>query len=88
MNQYQEKELLGDALATQKASTNLYNTCSNECVHEDLRMTMLDILADEHTLQQEVFCAMHEKGYYPTPAAEQKKVDEAIQRFSAAYKPM
>ena len=88
MNQYQEKELLGDALSTQKSSTNLYNTCANECVHEDLRMTMLDILADEHTLQQEVFCTMHEKGYYPTPAVEQKKVDETIQRFSAAYKPL
>ncbi len=47
---------------------------------------MLDILADEHTLQQDVFFCMHEKGYYPTPDADQQKIDEAKQKFSASYK--
>lgn len=88
MNQYSEKEILGDALATQKASTNIYNTCSNECVHEGLRSTMLDILAEEHSMQQNVFCSMHERGLYPTPDAPQNKIDDAKQRFSAAFKPM
>ncbi len=84
--EYQEKEILGDALATQKNATNLFNTCSNECVHEELRSTMLDILADEHSMQQDVFCSMHEKGYYPTPDAAQNKIDEAKQRFSCSFK--
>ncbi len=88
MNQYSEKEILGDALATQKASTNLYNTCSNECVHEGLRSTMLDILSEEHSMQQNVFCSMHERGLYPTPEAPQNKIDDAKQRFSAAFKPL
>ena len=88
MNQYKEKEILGDALATQKNATQLFNTCSNECVHEELRSTMLDILADEHKMQQDVFSSMHERGLYPTPDAQQSKVDEAKQRFSAAFKPM
>ncbi len=88
MNQYSEKEILGDALATQKASTNLYNTCSNECVHEGLRSTMLDILSEEHSMQQNVFCSMHERGLYPTPDAPQNKIDDAKQRFSAAFKPL
>ncbi len=86
MEQYQEKEILGDALATQKNATNLFNTCSNECVHEGLRSTMLDILADEHAMQQDVFCSMHERGYYPTPDADQNKIDEAKQKFSCAFK--
>ena len=47
---------------------------------------MLDILAEEHTMQQEVFNSMHERGYYPTPEAEQKKIDEAKQKFSASFK--
>ncbi len=88
MNQYTEKEILGDALATQKASTNLYNTCSNECVHENLRATMLDILAEEHSMQQNVFCTMHERGLYPTPDAPQNKIDDAKQKFSASFKPL
>lgn len=86
MNQFQEKEILGDALATQKNATSLFNTCSNECVHEGLRSTMLDILADEHAMQQDVFCAMHDRGFYPTPDAQQNKIDEARQKFSASFK--
>ena len=86
MDQFKEKEILGDALAAQKSATTLFNTYSNECVHEGLRSTMLDILADEHTLQQDVFCSMHERGFYPTPDAQQSKIDEAKQRFSASFK--
>ena len=88
MDQFKEKEILGDALAAQNSATNLFNTYSNECVHEGLRSTMLDILADEHTLQQDVFCSMHERGFYPTPDAQQSKIDEAKQKFSASYKPL
>lgn len=88
MDLYQEKEILGDALAAQKAATNLFNTFSNECVHEGLRSTMLDILADEHTMQQDVFCSMHERGFYPTPDAEQSKIDETKQKYSCSYKPL
>ncbi|MCM1158517.1 MAG: spore coat protein [Bacteroidales bacterium] len=88
MDLYQEKEILGDALAAQKAATNLFNTFSNECVHEGLRSTMLDILADEHTMQQDVFSSMHERGYYPTPDAEQSKIDETKQKYLCSYKPL
>ncbi|MDE5864491.1 MAG: spore coat protein [Lachnospiraceae bacterium] len=88
MELYQEKEILGDALAAQKAATNLFNTFSNECVHEGLRSTMLDILADEHSMQQDVFCSMHERGFYPTPDAEQRKIDETKQKYLCSYKPL
>ena len=84
MEQYQEKEILGDALATQKNATNSFNTCSNECVHEDLRSTLLDLLADEHSLQQEVFRTMHERGFYPTPDADQNKINDARQKYAAS----
>jgi spore coat protein CotF len=88
MNQFKEKEILGDALAAQKAATNLFNTFSNECVHEELRSTMLDILSDEHTMQQDVFSSMHERGFYPTPDAEQNKIEDAKKRYSTGYKPL
>lgn len=86
MELYNEKEILGDALAAQKSATNLFNLSSNECVHEGLRTTMLDILADEHTMQQDVFKSMHERGFYPTPDAQQNKIDEAKQKYSASFK--
>lgn len=86
MGIYTEKEILGDALATQKTTTANFNTYANECVHEDVRQTMLHILKQEHEIQQNVFNMMHEKGYYPTPMAEQKKVDETKQQYSQCVK--
>lgn len=86
MGVYTEKEILGDALATQKSSTGHFNTYANECVHEDVRQTMLHILNEEHDIQQDVFNMMHNKGYYPTPAAEQNKVDQLKQQYDQCVK--
>ncbi|MBQ3546751.1 MAG: spore coat protein [Lachnospiraceae bacterium] len=83
---YTEKEILGDALTAQKTATSEMNISANECVHEDVRQTMLHILSQEHDIQQDVFNMMHEKGYYPTPMAEQKKVDETKQQYCQCVK--
>jgi len=79
---YSEKEVLSDALTTEKATTGNYNQFANECVHDNVRNAILDCLDKEHGIQQDVFNMMHSKGYYPTPAAESQKVEEAKQRFS------
>ena len=87
MNQiYSEKEILGDALTTAKATTSHFDTFSNECSHEKVRNTMLNILADEHDIQDDLFHIMSDKGYYPTPEAESKKVEMAKQKYQASYK--
>lgn len=83
---YTEKEILGDALSTQKSTTNHFNASANECVHEDLRQTMLHILKQEHEIQQDVFNMMHDAGYYPTPAAEEQKVQQLKQQYSCCVK--
>ena len=83
---YTEKEILGDALAAQKAATGQFNTSANECVHEDVRQTMLHILSQEHDIQQDVFEMMHAQGLYPTPEAEMKKVQEVKQQYSQSAK--
>ena len=78
---YSEKEVLADALAAEKAATNNYNTFSNECVHQGVRKAILDCLEKEYDIQQDVFNMMHDMGYYPTPAADTKKVQEAKQKY-------
>lgn len=85
-NTYTEKEILGDALATQKAATSQFNMSANECVHEDVRQTMLHILSQEHDIQQDVFNMMHSEGYYPTPMAEEKKVQQVKQQYCQCAK--
>ena len=83
---YTEKEILGDALAAQKSTTSQFNMAANECMHEDLRKTVMKILNQEHEIQQSVFDEMHAAGYYPTPAAEDRKVQETKQKFSQCAK--
>lgn len=83
---YTEKEILGDALNTEKNATSLYNLGVNECVHDNLRKTMMDILNKEHEIQVDVFNQMHTMGYYPTPAAESNKVQDAKHKFECGYK--
>lgn len=83
---YTEKEILGDALAAQKSTTGEFNKFANECVHKDVRQTMLHILNQEHEIQQDVFEMMHAKGYYPTPEAEEKKVSELKQQYKQSAK--
>ena len=83
---YTENEIYGDALAAQKATTGLFNMAANECTHEDIRKTMMNILNQEHEIQKDVFDSMHAAGYYPTPAADEKKVQDTKQRFSQCVK--
>lgn len=83
---YTEKEILGDALTTEKTSTCNYNTYSNECVHNEVRDVMLRILAQEHEIQNDVFNMMHERGLYPTPSADEKKLQETKAKFAQSVK--
>ena len=83
---FSEKEILSDALSSAKAATNHYNTFSNECVHENVRHAMLHGLEQEHDIQQDLFEIMHVKGYYPTPSADEKKIQNTIQTFSQCVK--
>ena len=83
---YTDKEVLGDALTIAKTSTCNYNTYSNECVHDDVRETMLNILSDEHEIQNDIFHMMHQRGYYPTPSAEADKIEQTKSQFSNCVK--
>ena len=77
-----EKEILQDALMSQKHITEGYNTFAGECVSEPLRSTFLNILNDEHAIQADMFCDMQSRGWYPVESAPQQKVDQARQKFS------
>ena len=55
-------------------------------MHENVRESLLDILEEEHEIQQDVFCMMHAKGMYPTPEADQKKVQQLKQQYQQCVK--
>ena len=79
--QMQEKEIFEDALTSQKAVTSAYNNFTNECATPNIRNEFLNILTEEHQIQAEVFDEMKKRGWYPTPAADQQKVQQAKMKF-------
>ena len=86
MQEFTDKEILGDGLSTQKATTEKFNTFANECVHDSLRDTMINILEQEHSISTEVFNMMHQRGMYEKPPADEKKIAAAKQKFSQSLK--
>ena len=77
-----EKEILQDALMSQKHVAEGYNTFAGECVSEPLRSAFLSILNDEHAIQADVFSVLQSKGWYPVECAEPQKIQQARQKFS------
>lgn len=82
---YTEKEVLADGLCAQKGATSLFDKAANECVHDNVRDTILKILEEEHKIQVDVFNLMHQRGFYETPAAEPQKVQQMKQKYAKSY---
>ena len=76
-----DREILTDVLTSQKQISAVYNTGGSECVNEKLRCDFLNILRDEHNMQSGVFTQMQQRGWYPTAAAEQQKIDETRTKY-------
>ena len=76
-----DRDMMYDCLSAQKQISGIYDTYSNECATTPLRDEMLNILRDEHCIQADVFMEMQKRGWYPTPMAEDQKVQNAKQKF-------
>ena len=76
-----DKEIMDDALTSQKSITELYNQFANECATDNIRGTMMSILKEEHDMQADVFDEMQKRGWYQTPPAEQQKIQSTKQKF-------
>jgi len=83
---YGEKEVLNDALTTEKSSTGVYNTFVNECANPQLRSDLMQILSTTHKTQADIFNEMQSKGMYPLCQAPQQKISQAKQKFSQQVK--
>ena len=77
-----EKNLLSDALMTQKQYTSTYNTWAGECDNQNLRNTMMEILKDEHCIQNEIFNIMKNNNMYPTKQATPQEISEAVTQLT------
>lgn len=77
------KELgaLEDQLSAEQLLIKKYKTYANECATTAIRDEMMNILHDEHDIQADIFMEMQKRGWYPTPMAEEQKIQSTKQKF-------
>ena len=80
---FDDREMMNDALISQKTLTKTYNTFADECCTPGVRNEFLSILSEEYQIQADVFDEMSKRGWYQVPPAEQTKIDQAKQKFSS-----
>lgn len=80
--QYDDCQMLADALSNEKYLTVRYNDCVNECTSVKLRDEMMNLLAEEHQIAAEFFSEMSKRGWYPTKQAEPNQISQVKQKFA------
>lgn len=82
-NLFGDREMMDDALSSQKFISEGYNSFANECATPALKTDFMNILTEEHQIQHELFLEMQKRGWYQVEAADQNKIQQAKQKFSA-----
>ena len=76
-----DKEIMEDILMSQKFISNAYNTVTNECINQQLRTDFLNILREEHNIQQSVYDQIKTRGWFSPAQAETQKISAAHTKF-------
>ncbi len=79
-----DKEVLGDLLSSQKFATSNYNTFAGECQNTQLRDEFLNILKEEHCIQNEIFQEMSSRGWYQVKNAPPNEVTTVLTKFTGS----
>ena len=79
MQNFDDKDIMTDMLSSQKFMAQKYNHFAGECSTKQSKNKLMKILSEEHDIQFAIYEQMHEKGWYPTPEADCKKVNQSIE---------
>ena len=79
-----DKERMEDTLSDHKFITSEYNTYTSEAATPGVWNTMMNILNEEHHIQQDIWKEMNSRGWYPVEKAEENKLTQAKQKFSTS----
>lgn len=82
---FEDRQRMDDALASQKALSGLYNTYLSEAYHTPVKNCLSGLLKDVHRTQEEVFDYMYGQGWYQVEMAEEQKVTAARQKFDCFH---
>lgn len=82
MSMSNDQIIAQNALTNQKHLTSMYNTAAGECANNQLRCAMMDLLKDEHEIQNDLFVDMNSRGWYPVKQAQAQDVDMVKQTLN------
>ena len=77
-----DQEMMTDLLLTEKKMSGNYNEYASECVNVQLRDTFVNILAESHKTQTDLFKPAQQRGWYQVEQAPEQKVSQAQQKFT------
>jgi spore coat protein CotF len=80
-NSMSEQEILTDLLSSEKHLTSTVNTFITESTCANLRQNLKTILTEEHSIHENLYNIMNQKGWYPTCDAEALEVQKLKGRF-------
>lgn len=79
---FDDKQMITDLLNSQKYLTSVYNGFCCEAATPEVRSCLSAILREEHSIQEELFNEMSNKGWYPVEKAEEAKIQSAKQTYA------
>lgn len=82
-NAMSEQEVLTDLLTTEKHCTSTVNTFITESTCANLRQNLKNILTEEHSIHENLYNLMSQKGWYPTSDAPASEVQKAKDKFKS-----
>ena len=85
---FSEKEIINDALTSEKQIINAYGTFLAESTCENLRSELSKMINDKQQIQYQIFDAMRQKGWYDVKNANMSDVQTAMQKFQGIKQQM
>jgi spore coat protein CotF len=78
-----DQQIMHDFLSGEKYLAAMINSFLAECATPEMRQTLCAILNDTHSAAQTLFEEMNSRGWYPVTKAEEQKITQTKQQYSA-----
>lgn len=86
MTEWDDRAKMTDVLDSQKRIAEEYNRCASESTSKERKNSLLEILAEEHEMQFEIYSEMKRHGWYQLRQAEACEVQYVQERSQEEQK--
>ena len=76
-----DKDLLSDALASEKLAAGNYSRFTDEAATPKIRQEFLALLSEEHEIHDSLFQEMNKRGWYTPGEADKRQIEQVKRRF-------